>query len=571
MISLPKEKLKRLLVSEEIVSSDDFDTAYKEAERKEQNVTDILISKGLISKSYFYTLLAKSLGVEIVHLSASKINEEVMRLIPQEVARSKRAVVFDRSPDGSFSVAMEDPTNLEAIDFLTLQLGAPVKPFLVADADLESGFLLYERRKAKDFASTLKERIAESVKVASRGNVEDVAKDVPIVSLLETLVSYAASSHASDIHFEALEDTVLVRYRIDGVMREIARIPKEVHPVLVARIKILAGLRVDEHSHPQDGRFRHMVGGSKRVDVRVSIIPTFSGEKAVLRLLSSSGQPLSFSDLGMLEDQASAMEQAIKKSYGMVLICGPTGSGKTTTLYSVLNTLNRPEVNIVTIEDPIEYNVRYINQIQVNPRAGITFASGLRSILRQDPNVIMVGEIRDGDTANISVQAALTGHLVLSSLHTNDAPTAVPRLFDMGIPPFLVAAVLSAISSQRLVRKIHTDCIESEVPDEKLRESISDNLKLVSHEKELALPKTIYRGKGCPACGNTGYSGRVGIFETLVLTDNERKLIIQDDFSLDQLRASARESGMISMVEDGMRKVERGITTIEELLRVIRA
>ncbi len=322
--------------------------------------------------------------------------------------------------------------------------------------------------------------------------------------------------------------------------------------------------------HPQDGRFRHKVGDTI-IDVRVSIIPTFHGEKVELRLFSGVQRPLSLAELGLLEDDAKKIEEAINKTYGMVLISGPTGSGKTTTLYSILNLLNRPEVNIVTVEDPIEYDIRYVNQVQVNTAAGITFASGLRSILRQVPNVIMVGEVRDGETANISVQAALTGHLVLSSIHTNDAPTAIPRLIDMNVPPFLVAAVVNDILAQRLVRRIHLACIESYPVPEEISGSIKAQLnELGVRASQTKLPTTFYRGKGCATCNYTGYLGRFGIYEVLTITEQIRKFIVSNSFSLSGLRTLARDEGMITMFEDGLRKVERGLTTIEETFRVIR-
>jgi len=349
------------------------------------------------------------------------------------------------------------------------------------------------------------------------------------------------------------------------------KIPKEVHSAIVARVKLLGGLKIDEHYKPQDGRFRYKISGGKDVlDVRVSVLPTYYGEKVEMRLLAAAQRPLSLKEVGLLEDAVDVVMENIKKSYGMIVVCGPTGSGKTTTLYSILGLLNRPEVNIVTIEDPIEYDIKFINQTQINPQAGITFAGGLRSILRQDPNIIMVGEIRDPETADISVQAALTGHLVLSSLHTNDAPTAVPRLIDMNIVPFLVAAVVNMVLAQRLVRSICLECIYSMEPSKETVDVIKRQLKELGIEETFKTPKLIYAGKGCQACGGTGYRGRTGIFEILNITEEVRKIIISPDFSLDGLKKVARAQGMISMFEDGLRKVERGMTTIEEVLRVIR-
>ncbi len=346
--------------------------------------------------------------------------------------------------------------------------------------------------------------------------------------------------------------------------------PKEIHSAIIARIKLLAELRVDEHTRPQDGRFRVKLG-DQLIDIRVSVLPTYYGEKVVMRLLSASQKPLSFNELGIFGENQRILKDAITKTYGMILVCGPTGSGKTTTLYAVLNMLNRPEVNIITVEDPVEYDMRYVNQVQVNPAAGITFASGLRSILRQDPNIVMVGEIRDGETAEIGVQAAMTGHLVLSSLHTNDALTAIPRLIDMGIPPFLVAVVVNVVSSQRLTRRIHLNCIESYVPSEEVVNRIKEQLNGIGvEESKMKIGKAFYRGKGCSSCGFTGYQGRIGIYEMIEITESIRKLILGGNFNIDSLKKIAREEGMIGMFEDGLEKVERGLTTIEEVFRVIR-
>ena len=570
MLILPPNKLRELLTREGILDAQAFDRINAEAERQKQNTIDLLISQNLISRDFYFSILAKALGVNRINLGTTGINESFLNLLPQEIARRRRVIVFAREADGSFDAAMEDPTDLETVDFLELRLGGKVKSFLASDEDLNRGFLLYGREQAQDYKKIIEESIRSSLQSKARGTLAEAAADLPVVALVDNLMTYAISSRASDIHFEVLEDIVLIRYRIDGILHEIIRMPKEVHTAVVARVKLLSSLRLDEHTHPQDGRFRYKVG-TVIIDVRVSVIPTFYGEKVEMRLLSAAQKPLSLGELGILEDTIKLLEEAITKTYGMVLVCGPTGCGKTTTLYSLMSILNRPEVNIVTIEDPIEYDMRYLNQMQVNVAAGITFASGLRSILRQDPNIIMVGEVRDSETADISVQAALTGHLVLSSLHTVDASTAVPRLVDMGVPPFLVAAVLNAISAQRLARRIHLDCIESYVPDKAVTYVINEQLKELSIGAEnLKLPKTFYRGKGCRSCNYTDYLGRIGIYEVLNVSESVRKLIISSEFSLDNLRKLAKSEGMKTMFEDGLRKVERGLTTVEELFRVIR-
>ncbi|NMA48170.1 MAG: type II/IV secretion system protein, partial [Tissierellia bacterium] len=394
--------------------------------------------------------------------------------------------------------------------------------------------------------------------------------EFPIVSLTDNIISYAASLNATDIHIESLGDEILIRFRVDGVLREIIRLAKEIHLAIVARIKILSNLLIDEHNKPQDGRFKYKYADTI-FDIRVAIMPTLYGEKVEMRLLTGSSKPMSFQELGMMEETVKIVENNITKTTGMILVTGPTGSGKTTTLYAILNKLNKPEVNIVTIEDPIEYELRYVNQTQINPKAGIDFANGLRAFLRQDPDVIMVGEIRDKETAEISVHASLTGHLLLSTLHTNDAVTAVPRLFDLDVPPFLVSATVNLIIAQRLVRRICRGCIESyEVPEDVIK-VVNEQLQLI--KGKTASPyhaKQLYRGKGCQACGGTGYSGRLAIYEILDITEQVRAYIQKSDFSLDGLKQIAFAQGTKSMFEDGLKKAELGLTTIEEVLRVIK-
>ncbi len=568
MFTIPPQKLKEILIKQDLIAPEFFDDLTEEAKRMKQNIGDILISRGVISYSYFYTILADYLGVERTDLATRSIDESVLKLLDEETARRKRLILFSKHSDGVISAAMEDPSDLETIEFLEKRLNVKIKPYLATQEDLDRGFALYGQQLVENFKKIVEENIAASLKARVK-NVEEAAAQVPIVAIVDNLLSYAISLRVSDIHIEILEDAILIRFRIDGVLHEIIRIPKEIHPAIVARIKLLAGLKIDEHMKPQDGRFRYKIG-TDLIDIRVAVMPIFYGEKIEMRLLSSTQRPLSFEELGMFEDMVKIVGENVKKSYGMILICGPTGSGKSTTLYSILNILNKPEVNIVTIEDPIEFDIKYVNQTQINPLAGITFANGLKAILRQDPNVIMVGEIRDEETAEIAVHSALTGHLLLSSLHTNDAVTAIPRLIDMNIASFLVAAVLNMILAQRLVRKVCLDCIESFSPDLEMIKSLEKQFKELKLEAKTGIPKTFYRGRGCPACGGTGYRGRLGIFEVLNVSETIRKVIIDSNFSLDVLKEAARKEGMITMFEDGLKKVERGLTTIEEVLRVIR-
>lgn len=569
MLKFPKEKLKEIIVKEGFLKPEEFDRLDEEASRKQQNAADVLISQGLITQEYLYGLIAKSFGIIRFDVNSQKIDELVLNLIPEEIARRYRLMIFSRESSGVLDVAMEDPANLETVEFLERRLQAKVKPFLATEEELSRGFALYEAKLAKDFKQVIEESVQKTLRSRSAG-LEQAASELPVVAILDNLVSYAISSRASDIHMEITENDFLIRYRIDGVLHEVLRIPKEVHSAIIARVKLLGGLRIDEHSRPQDGRFRYKIGGDM-MDVRVSVMPVFYGEKAEMRLLPASQKPLSLEDVGLLPQMVAIAEENFKKTYGMFLVCGPTGAGKTTTLYSVLNILNKPEVNIVTIEDPIEYDMRYVNQTQVNPAAGITFANGLRAILRQDPNIIMVGEIRDEETAGIAVQSALTGHLVLSSLHTNDAATAIPRLIDMKVPPFLTAAVLNAVIAQRLVRRIHNDCIESytisDVEEATIKKQLGD---MGIGQENFKFSRTFYRGKGCPADNFTGYFGRVGIFEILNVNEEIRKLIINPELSLDEINKEARKQGMVTMFEDGLRKIELGLTTLAEVLRVIR-
>ncbi len=568
MLTIPSQKLKDFLVKDGLITPDNFDVIEKEAGRLNQNLSDVLVSRGVLTTEYLYTLLSNYLGVEPVNLSANPIDENVLMKINEKLARQKKVILFKEEIGGVYDAAMEDPSDLKTIDFLENSLNVKIKPYLARPADLERGFAIYNRQSSADFQKIIEENIKTSLSI-KEDKIEKIAREMPIVAIVENFIAYASATRASDIHIEALEDMVLVRFRIDGVLHEIAKIPKDVHSAILARVKLLAALKLDEHYKPQDGRFRYQLSESV-LDLRVSIIPTFYGEKIVLRLLPAAQKPLALEEVGMLEDTVKVVKENIVKTYGMILVCGPTGSGKTTTIYSILNMLNKPEVNIVTIEDPIEYSVKYINQTQVNTVAGVTFAAGLRSILRQDPNIIGVGEIRDEETAEIAVHAALTGHLVLSSLHTNDAPTTIPRLIDMKIPPFLVAAVLNLIIAQRLVRKICTNCVESySTPADFLK-----NLEKLKSESNLSadyqIPKTLFRGKGCNVCANTGYRGRMGIYEVMQIDNEVRAEIAKIDFSLTNLTNLVRKKGMITMFEDGLRKAALGLTSVEEVMRVIR-
>jgi type IV pilus assembly protein PilB len=570
MIQVSPTQLKKMLVDDGVISDQSFDEVMTQSKRMDQSVVDILTSKGIVTTDYYYNLLAKYFGVERISFLTHRIDEQALKILPEKIAREKNIILFEKGEDGSLSVAMTDPSDVNTIEFLKKKLGVAIKSFLATEDDLNKGFALYGKQSSEDFRKVIEDNIKLSVqqKILEK-EAKEAAAEVPIVAIVENLISYAASVNASDIHLEILEDTILVRYRMDGILHEIVKIPKSVHSSLTARIKLLSNLRLDEHAKPQDGRFRYTIGNSF-VDIRVSIIPTFFGEKVEMRLLTSASRPLSFQELGMLGETSKIIDKAIEKAYGLLLITGPTGSGKTTTLYSLLNIVNKTDVNIVTIEDPIEYNMKYINQTQVNNTAGITFASGLRSILRQDPDIIMVGEIRDGETAEIAIDSALTGHRVFSSLHTNDAPTSIPRLIDMKVPNFLVSAVMNAVLAQRLVRRICLNCIVSYEPGEKIVDSVKEQFKALGAEDRFIPPKTLFRSIGCDSCGGTGFKGRVGIFEVLEVDEGIREIIVDPNFSLDSLKNYLKTVGFKTMFEDGFEKAKVGVTTIEEVLRVIR-
>ena len=568
-LPIPPLQLKHRLVSENLIAEDVFDSLLAESERKNQNLLDLLISAKVANASYLYQILAEALGVEIANLGSRTIDEEALRLLPEDIARQREVILFGRESDGSVSAAMLDPSDLATIEFLNQRLGLKVNPYLATPDDLNRGFSIYGSRSTTDFQKIIEENVQASLRSQTK-TAEEAAADLPVVAIVDNILSYASSLRASDIHLEVMEDVTIARYRIDGILYEMIRVPKSVHNALVARVKILAGLKIDEHYKPQDGRFRYQVV-NQIVDVRVSVMPTYHGEKVEMRLLEATQKPLSLEELGMLGATAKAVEENLRKTYGMIVICGPTGSGKTTTLYAIMNILNRPNVNIVSVEDPIEYNMRYVNQTQINPQAGITFATGLRALLRQDPNIIMVGEIRDKETAGIAVQAALTGHLLLSSLHTNDAPTAVPRLFDLDVPPFLVGSVLNVVIAQRLARRICQSCLYSYDPGPEVAGIITRQFRdLNLPEESWGVPKVFFRGKGCSVCNMSGYRGRLAIFEVLEITDIIKKIIIEPNFSLEGLKKQARQQGSKSMFEDGLAKVQLGLTTIEEVLRVIR-
>lgn len=554
---ISEDKLSKILLETELVSEDKLKGA-KELSRKERiPLLKAILLRDLISEENLGRVVADEIGFPFVSLSKVHINDDVLKLIPEVVAKKQRIIAFSKDKDG-LHLAMQDPKNVQIRDFVEKKVGIPVISYYATQQDINRGLGLY----TKDVAQAFDEIIEENVKKAK---AQGAKAELPIIKIVDTIISYAYRNKASDIHIEPEELYSLVRFRIDGILHDIVKLPPEVHPQVATRIKVLSRLRTDEHQAPQDGKLQYKTE-DENLDVRVSIVPVTEGEKVVMRLLSEKSRQISLVGLGFSNQDLDKVERAYKKPYGMILATGPTGSGKTTTMYSVLKILNKRDVNIMTIEDPVEYDIQGVNQIQVNPKTGLTFAAGLRSIVRQDPDIILVGEIRDEETAGIAVNSAMTGHLVLSTLHTNDAPTAVPRLLDMGMEPFLIASSVNVIIAQRLVRKIHSVCRVSEEMDiSELTKHLGEPLV----KKAFGDTKTIrmYRGKGCKLDNGTGYEGRVGIYEVLEVNDEVRQAIVErKDSSV--IRSIAVKNAMSTMVEDGLQKVKQGVTTIEEILRV---
>jgi len=552
------EQLSKILAEAELISEDNLKKAKDVATRSEIPLYKALLNLELISDENLGRIIADAVGVDFISLSRVSIPMDILQIVPEVVAIKQRIVVFNKDKDG-LHLAMEDPKNVQIREFVEKKIGIPVTPYFATEKDISRALELY----TKDVTAAFDEIIAENVKQAKAAKAGKA--ELPIIKIVDTIISYAYKNKASDIHIEPEEIYSLVRFRIDGILHDIVKLPPEVHPKIVTRIKVLSKLRTDEHQAPQDGKIQYKVGDDS-LDIRVSTVPVTEGEKIVMRLLSERSRQASLGDLGFSGTDLAKIEKAYKKPYGMILATGPTGSGKTTTMYAVLKILNEREVNIMTIEDPVEYGLQGVNQIQVNPKTNLTFATGLRSIVRQDPNIILVGEIRDEETAGIAVNSAMTGHLVLSTLHTNDAATAIPRLLDMGIEPFLVASSTNVIVAQRLVRKVHSVC---KVSEEKDISELTAHLGEPLVKKVFGNVKTVrlYRGKGCKLDHGTGYEGRVGIYEVLEIDDEVRQAIVERKSAADIAKIAIKNS-MTTMIENGLEKAKQGITTIDEILRV---
>lgn len=568
---LKEDKLKEILQKSGLISDEVFESAKSESLRSGQSLTNVLIGRGDLPEEYLDELFSQDLGIKMVDLRKVVIPGEVLELVGEAYAKTKNVVLFELDKENKIAkLAMTDPLDYDVIEFLREKLDAWTEPYLTTPTSLKFGLRQYKKKIGEEFNKIIAENIEKSFSVVGEPDIAKMAEAVPIVAILDSVIEHAVTLGASDIHFEPLMKEVLVRYRVDGIMQEVLSLPKVIAPILVARVKVLTGLLIDEHRVPQDGRMKfEMEDGN--VDVRVNIMPVFYGEKVEMRILKSSNRPFSLKELGLSDGDVKVVNEEIEKPHGMILVTGPTGHGKTTTLYAILHLLNMPSVNITTIEDPVEYEVPRINQTQVNVKAGITFANGLRSLLRQNPDIIMIGEIRDNETVDIAVHAALTGHLVLSSLHTNDAPSAVPRLLDMGAQTFLLASTVNVVIAQRLVRKICTSCVESYNASPETKRLISAQLAVSSGGKpnKKTIPSRLFRGKGCKVCGNTGFRGQIGIFEVFRISEAVRELVLKLA-PVGDLRKQAVKEGMVGMFLNGLEKVEKGVTTIEEVLRVIR-
>lgn len=581
---LDQTKLKQTLIKNKILSAEDYEKYLEKSQDEKTELIDFLIAEKIIKGEKIYQAIAKELGLPFIDLKEKTVPKDILLIIPEPIATSHQIVAFDKN-NKEVKIACLDPDDLQTFDFIQKKTNLELKLHLTTPDSIQEVLKQYHKGLEAEFEELTKKSPGLGTKIKTKKeekkggeDLEKLAQDLPIIRIVDTLLEYAIFESASDIHIEPEEKEVAVRYRVDGILRKVMNLPKKTLPGIVARIKILSNLKLDEHRLPQDGRFKIQTDEYK-ISFRVSIIPVFDGEKVVMRLLNESNKILTLEQLGLQEKSLAIVKQNINKPHGMILVTGPTGSGKTTTLYTIMNMLNKPGVNITTIEDPIEYRMPGINQSQINPKIGYTFANGLRSFLRQDPDIIMVGEIRDNETADIAINAAMTGHLVLSTLHTNDAATALPRLDDMKVEPFLIASTVNIIIAQRLVRRICDKCKESykigkemekeietafNIPD--LMAALAKHGAINSGKKSLSSME-FFKGKGCKQCGGSGYKGRVGIYEVLEITEEIAGMIL-NRASSEEINNKAVEQGMITLTQDGFMKVKQGVTTIEEILRV---
>jgi type IV pilus assembly protein PilB len=582
-VHIDDKQLKEFIADSGLVSKADIDAAEKEAVKKGTRLDKVLVNQNKISEDDLRRMQAYILGIPFVDLKSQKIDFEILSAIPEPIARNHNIVAFRKTKD-ALEVAMLDTDDLPAIDFIKKKTGLKITPRLTDGDSMKSVLLQYQKSLKAEFGDIIQMEANTLKMVADKQGGEEVnekdlkkmAEDVPVVRIVDTLLKHAIIQNSSDIHIESQENQVVVRYRIDGLLHDAMVLPKNVAPSIAARIKVLSNLKLDEKRLPQDGRFKIDMDGEK-VSFRVSTLPTYYGEKIVMRLLRENVSGFTLEALGFHGEGLERIHDATKLASGMILTTGPTGSGKTTTLYTVLDILNTPDVNISTIEDPVEYQMQRVNQTQVKPEIGFTFASGLRSLVRQDPDIIMVGEIRDGETASLAVNAALTGHLVLSTLHTNSAAGAIPRLVDMKIEPFLIVSTISVIIAQRLIRKLSDSkekhfLTDAEITNLKKLVNLDKVLNALKEEKIVGKADTwdkVPFWKPKPSTEHEdGFGGRVGIHEVMKMSPAIKEIMMKGGTS-DDIEIQAKKEGMMTMLEDGIFKAVQGVTTIEEVLRVI--
>lgn len=532
----------------DVIPLQQLDSLYEQSKNAHVGLGELLVENELIRSVDLGRIIAELIGYPFIALTVVVIPEDLLRFFPEAYCKHRLLLPFKRDEQG-LHVAMSNPADAQAVDFIQKTAQMPIIRYFSPAAEIRRALSGHHHDIAASFDVLLRSK----------------EKEPPIIQMVNLILTKAYENKSSDIHIEPQKTESLVRFRIDGILHDAVRLPAVLHEEIVTRIKVLAQMRTDEHQAPQDGKLQFEVD-REDVDVRVSIVPLTTGEKIVMRLLAAKSRRISLTDLGFLASDLDKVRSAYRKPYGMILSTGPTGSGKTTTMYAILKLLNRREVNIMTIEDPVEYGLEGISQIQVNPRTNLTFAEGLRTIVRQDPNIILVGEIRDQETADIAVNAAMTGHLVLSTLHTNDAPTAIPRLLDMGVEPFLIASSVNVVIAQRLVRSVHPGCRVSEEVDLTLRAPMLGTA-LLQKVFEGKTSIRLYRGKGCSLCQGTGYEGRIGIFEVMTVDEEIRQAIVHRQ-TASEIRDISVKNGMRSMIIDGLEKVKNGLTTIEEVIRV---
>jgi len=593
-MQIDNQQLKSFLLDAGLISEEKLKKALKKSSKSGRKLEEVIIKDKLVSQDKINKLKAYILGIPFIDLTQADIPKEIIEIIPEPVARKYQVVAFKKT-GRELKVAMIDPGDLQILDFIRKKTGLEITSCLTNKESIKHVLKQYQKSLEAEFGDIIQneeksegeiltgDKISESEKKGEKGiDLKKEAEDMPIVKIVDTLLKHAIVEGASDVHIEPEEKDVMARYRVDGILHDAMTLPLKVLPGIIARIKILANLKIDEHRLPQDGRFKIETPDYK-VAFRVSVLPVFDGEKVVMRLLDESSKNLNLEQIGFSKKDLKIVKSSIKKPNGMILVTGPTGSGKTTTLYTILSILNTPEVNISTLEDPVEYRMPRINQTQINPKIGLSFASGLRALLRQDPDIIMVGEIRDHETAEMAIHSALTGHLVLSTLHTNNAAGTLPRLLEMGIESFLLASTTNVIIAQRLVRKICPNCKKSYHLDEAMFEKLSEQYNLeaiarvlekrkiikgpIKDYKKALLGLEFFRGEGCSRCHQRGYKGRAGVFEVMKITDEIKKLL-DKSAGAEILEEKAIEEGMNTIVQDGFAKAAQGITSIEEVMRV---